>query len=262
MRSFRLLFQAVFFSAIVLAFTFPMWTQQTPQPALQDPQAVSIVSQAVRVVGGLPAITAIIDYTATGSITYRLAQDVQGGVTVRGNWFDKFRVDAQLPTGVRSEAISSGQISTRFQDGTILQPQGPAPLCPSKTLLPYLLLVPALQSHTYGLSYKGIVQENGQPAHDIQLQLLLPGMNDPNSWVEEYVTVDFFIDTSTLQVVMMQDVVPNHLVRQIQFSDYRLAGGVLVPYSIKEQVAGRSTQQIQLDNITFNTGLQDSDFQL
>ena len=67
-----------------------------------------------------------------------------------------------------------------------------------------------------------MVQVDGNSVHDVQVQLCLPGMNDPHSSYTEYLTVDLFIDPSTLLVVMMQDVVPKHLLRQIRFSDYCL----------------------------------------
>jgi hypothetical protein len=56
----------------------------TPPPAPKDPQAVSVLNQALTVAGGAAAIRAIADYTATGNITYHWNPEVQGVVTVRG----------------------------------------------------------------------------------------------------------------------------------------------------------------------------------
>jgi hypothetical protein len=60
----------------------------------------------------------------------------------------------------------------------------------------------------------------------------------------------------------MQDVVPNHEIRQIRYSNYKSIGGILVPFSINEQLDGQATWAIEIGQIVFNTGLQDSDFQL
>jgi hypothetical protein len=38
--------------------------------------------------------------------------------------------------------------------------------------------------------------------------------------------------------------------------------GILVPFSINEQMGGQKTRDIQLTQISFNTGLQDAAFVL
>src|SRR5882762_4717408 len=97
----------------LLLYATPVMGQQTqptstPPPVTKDAQAVSIVTQALVAAGGIPAITAVADYTGSGNITYRLGvnQDVQGSVTVRGKGLAQFRLDAKLPSGVRSEATN------------------------------------------------------------------------------------------------------------------------------------------------------------
>jgi hypothetical protein len=81
----------------------PAWSKQplpqqtqtaTPTPATKDPQAVSILNQALSVAGGMPAISAIADYTATGNMTYYSSQDVQETVTLRGLGLGQFRMGA------------------------------------------------------------------------------------------------------------------------------------------------------------------------
>jgi hypothetical protein len=228
----------------------------------KDPQAVSVLTQSLTAVGGIPAILAITDYTATGNVTYHWGDDVQGSVTVRGSASGQFRLDANLPTGLRSEAIN-GESTIKTPDGILWQPHDQAPMSPSRLVLPYLLASRALNSPAFNLLDKGIVQLEGHSVHDIQLQRFLPGVADPDGRFREYFTVDFFIDASTFQVLMTQEVIaPNRLVRQIRYSDYRTVRGLLVPFSISEQVIDHPTWLIQLDQINFNTGLSDSDFQL
>jgi outer membrane lipoprotein-sorting protein len=48
---------------------------------------------------------------------------------------------------------------------------------------------------------------------------------------------------------------------EVQFSDYRLVNGVLAPFSITEKNSHQRTSTVQIDHMTFNQGLQDSDFQ-
>lgn len=256
----------------LLLVVVPVWGQQpqppqqtqpvtTTSPVTKDLQAVTILNQALSVAGGIPAIMAVSDYTATGSVTYHRAQLEQGSVTVRGSGLDYLRIDATLPTGVRSEAISNGQFTMKTEDGIVAPLDGQAPMSPSRLILPYLLLAPALNSPGFSLLYKGLVAVDGSSAYDVQLVRVLPGLSDSTGRFREYSTIDFFFDSSTLQLLMVQDVVFRHLLRQVRYSNYRFVNGVLVPFSINVQGAGPLTQ-LQLSQITFNTGIQASDFQL
>jgi len=112
-----------------------------------------------------------------------------------------------------------------------------------------------------GSKYKGIVQVNGLPAHDVQAQRVFPGQAQQDS-LAEYHVEDLFIDTATLQLVMTKDNVPRHVVHQIRYADHKLVNGVLVPFSIAEEISGQHTWELLLSQINFNTGLQDSDFVL
>ena len=129
-----------------------VWAQQpatsqqatTPARAPQDPQAVGVVNQALAVAGGAAAISAIHDYSASGNITYHSNPEVQASVTLIGLGLDQFRQDANLPTGVRSLAISQGKMNQKLEDGGVLLVNTIAPLSPSSLAFPYPLLVGAL----------------------------------------------------------------------------------------------------------------------
>ncbi len=241
----------------------PQQNQQmtTLPPAPQDPQAVSVLNQAVAVAGGTAAIKAVTDYTGTGTITYHFAKDLQGTVTVRGSGLGKFRLDAILPTGMRSESVN-GPITIKTEDGGVTQLPLHAPMNPTRLVLPYKLIAVAVNSPGFNIFYKGLVDLDGRSAHDVQLVRVLPGGNDPTGIILEYSTIDFFVDPSTLEVLMMQDVVRKNLFRQVRYSDYRLVNGVLVPFSISEHGGEQPAWEMNLSQIIFNSGLQDSDFQL
>jgi hypothetical protein len=257
--------------AIQPQLTIPQQAQQvtTPPPAPKDPQAVSVLNQVLSVGGGAAAIKAVTDYTGTGNITYNWNPVEQGSVTVMGLGFDQFRVDANLSRGVHSSVISAGQTTTKTQEGVISQYPPPypvpssdafpyqPPMFPGSLVLPHAQLVAVLNSPRFSVSYKGLVQVDGHPAHDIQVLRVLPG---PTDVMSEYHTRDFFVDASTLQVVMTQEMVPKNVVRVIRYSDYRTVSGVLAPFSISEEMGGQQTWAIQLSRITFNAGLQGASF--
>jgi hypothetical protein len=260
------------FLPLLLLFCYPVLAQTTASPAPQDPQAVSVLNQALAVGGGLTAIKAIADYTGSGNITYHWNPDVQGTVTIKGLGSIAIRLDATLPSGVRSWAIHDGQTAMKQENGAISQlaatnPNVPSsdafpyqtPLFPSSIAFPYHQLTTVLANPSFGISYKGIVQVDGHSVHDIQVQRVAAGGVDPMS---KYHAREFFIDTSTFQIVMTQDLVPKNVIHQIHYSNYTAVSGVLVPFAIAEELGGQATWTIQLSQMTFNPGLQDSDFVL
>jgi hypothetical protein len=248
--------------ALILVVAFSTCAQQTPQVAPKDPQAVSVLTQTLVAAGGQSAITALQDYTGTGTITYYQPQNLQSTLTVRGRELDQFRLDASLASGISAQAISYGQMSAKLASGTVMTMNYAPPPYPSRLVLPYLYLSAALSGPEFSLSYKGVVELDGHSVNDIEVQEVVSGMPDPSGLFAEYHTIDFFIDASTFQVSMMQDSVPNRLIRQTQYSAYATVSGILVPFTITQQSGGLQTWMIQLNQINFNTGLQDSDFQL
>jgi hypothetical protein len=263
----------------VLAGAIPTSAQQTSQAtsqpaAPQDPQAVSVLNQALVVAGGTSAIRAIQDYTGSGNITYPSEQDAQGTVTVIGMRSTEFRMDANLPTGVRSWAVSDGEIARKSENGTIsrMVPQGPVPssdafpfqtpLFPGSIAFPYRQLAAMLNNPRFNISYKGLVEIDGHSVHDVQLERMPVGAVSSTSLALQPRTRDVFIDASTLQMVMTKDIAPNNAIHELRYSDYRAVNGVLMPFSIAETIGGQQTWTIQLSQIRFNTGLQNSSFAL
>ncbi len=246
-------------------------TLQVQTPAPQDTQAVSVLAQALTAVGGSPAIKAIADFTATGNVTYHWNPEEQGSLTIQGLGLSEIRIDSSLPSGQHSESIHDGQTARKKPNGTLWQypPAYPVPssdafpyqppMFPGGFVIPHMQLAAILNNPKCGISYKGIVQVDGISVHDIQAQRILPGQTVADG-MAEYHTIEIFIDTTTFQIVMTQDNVPNHIVHRIRYSDYRPVSGVIVPFSIREETGGQKTRDIQLTQISLNGGLQDSAF--
>jgi hypothetical protein len=247
-------------AAVQSSGTTPQQTTTSPTPS-KDPQAVTVMNQVLTVAGGAMGIAAIMDYAATGTITYYLGENnVQGIVSVRGSGLGQIRLDSTLPTGNRSLTID-GDITVKGSDSIVTHLHGQTPLLPTRLVLPYLPFTPTINSSGYTVSYHGSIEIDGQPRLDIQIQRFSPGLIDPDGWFTRSLTVDFFVDPITFRVVMMQDVNMRR-VRRVRYSDYRLASGLLVPFSIHEEIDGRPISTIQLQQIQFGVGLTDSDFQL
>jgi hypothetical protein len=260
----------------LISFSLRVQAQASTTPSAQkDAQAMTILTQAVAALGGNTAISAVKDYSGTGTMIFHQSQteQVNGTVTITGLGLGEFRMDSNLSTGTRSFSISQGRTHRKREDGKILHfpPTGPipssdafpyaTPIFPSGIGFPNQELIAAIGSSELSVSYKGLVQLDGHSVHDIQVQRILP-VNPNQKAMAEYNAMDFFIDASTFQVSMTQDTVPKHVIHQIRYSDYRLQNGIVVPFSISEQLGGQRTWDIQLSQIGFNAGLQDSNFTL
>lgn len=254
----------------LLLLNISVWAQQSQAPqvqstALKDPQAVNIANQAVAVGGGKSAILTVTDYTVSGTIIYHQDQDVQGSVTLHGLGLGEFREDSTLPTGVRSFSINSnGAVVSKNENGIArnLNFNYQAPLMKSSVVIPCWQLAAALNDPLFAVSYKGTTQIDGFTVYDIRIQLTPPGPPDANGIVAEYFGADFFIDPTTFQVRMTQDVVGRHSGRKVRYSSYEPVSGILIPFLIDEEIDGQRIRTIQLNQTVLNSGLQDSDFDL
>lgn len=267
--------QRFFFVLILALAAIP--SQGQSQPSLtKDPQAVTILQQALTAAGGAAAINIIKDYTGSGALTFHQSPDeaISGTVSVSGRWLNQFRIDETTTSGVRSLTFNQGHMARKREDGTVSQfpPLGnipssdafpwQAPIFADGIAFPYLHLVTALSSPQFNLLSKGQVTIGGKSAYDIQIQQVPPSGPDLGGFFAQYHTIDFFIDPVSFQVVMTQDMLPKNVVHQIWFSNYTPVGSVLVPFSISEQMGGQAVRDIHLNQISFNTGLQDSKFNL
>jgi len=267
------------FLFVVLPITAQQITAQETKRAepQRDQQAVDILRQALVVAGGEQAVNAVSDYRATGRlISYQSKdQELQGTVTLTGRGVHQFRMDENLPAGVRSHSVSEGRTTKMGEDGVVVKPRAEgaaipssdaflhiAPMFPGGLAFPHLQLAAALKSERFSISYTGVVEIEGRRLHDVRVQRALAGRFDVSGDMSKYRTTDFFIDVVTLQVVMTENLVPYDVVRRIRYSDYKGMSGVLVPFSIGEELGGQKIRTIQLDQIGFNTGLQDSNFEI
>jgi hypothetical protein len=256
------------------------WAQQptsspqatAPTPAPQDSQAVSVLNQALTVAGGTSAIRAIQDYTATGNISYPSQQDAQGTVTVLGMNGTEFRMDANLPAGTRTWAVAGGVITTKNEKGTIwsMAPKGPVPssdafpyqtpLFPASIAFPTRQLAALVGNPSYSLSYKGVSQVDGHSVHDIQFQRGSSAVANTGSFTLPPRTRDIFIDTGTFQIIKVSDTLPKGIPHELHYSNYQAATGILMPFSISEDIGGQQSWTVQFNQFTFNTSLQEASF--
>ncbi|MHB8502560.1 MAG: hypothetical protein ACYDHE_16665 [Candidatus Acidiferrales bacterium] len=253
---------------LVLSAAQPSATQQTAATSVQrDPQALTVLAQTLKAAGGPAALSAIQDVTGSGNITYYWGgEEVQGTVSVKGRGLGQFRLDAILQNGARSWAVSNGAGFEKDADGTVTKIPYHNTLNVGNLTLPIYFISQLPQDAAASLIYVGLETKNGAQVHHIRTQKTFSSNLDPSGIVSKLTARDFFIDATTFQIVSTLDMVHPASAstidypRETQFSDYRAVNGILVPFSITEVATGQRTYSIQLNQVTFNSGLQDSDF--
>lgn len=268
---------------LTLVLAVSGWSQQpsvVPSPAPQDPQAVSVLNQALAAAGGATAIGAIADYTAIGTVTYHWNPEEQGPLTIQALGLDQIRLDANPQSGKHSEVVNAdGLFGAKGPNGRVtwfpFAPTAPGESpkrIPTSDTFPYLspkfagaLVIPSAQllsvlgDSTMTISYVGTTEIFGRRAANIQVgKLISSAVNS----MAQYNRSNYFIDSATYELLAVQDVIPKNNVHQISYADYKQVGGVAVPFSITEEIGGQIIREIELNEINFNLGLQDSAFAL
>ncbi len=250
--------------AILLPLPIPGASQQSPQ---RDAQAVAILTQALNAAGGITALGAIQDFTASGRITYYWAgQETSGPVALRGRGPDEFRMDAELPEGTRSWAVTR-------EGGTLKQPDGStSPIANHNAIklgsLTFYLpkIVAAFNDPGTTISYHGFAKCDGLQLHHIRIQRSPAAVG--STLLNSLTLADFYIDPTTSFVVRIEDTThPENTFTEsfrhvVRFSDFRSVSGIIVPFKISEETLEQRILSIQLDSIKFNSGLTDLDFQI
>jgi hypothetical protein len=246
------------------------WGQQpsptTPAPQ-RDPQATTILNQAVGVAGGFSSIAAIRDVSANGTITYFWAgQEVHGTIAVKAMVEDKLRIDATVPDGVRTVVLNYGGGSIKETDGRIRQVTNV--IGAGTFILPIYHVVSTLQDVASGVNYLGLESSSsGEQLHHVRTQKLSSGDSTVDATITNLGTRDVYIDAKTLLITSTVDFIkPNgqkdfNFPHLTQLGDYRTVNGIQIPFSIAQFNAGQQTSTIQLNQVSFNVGLTDADFQ-
>jgi hypothetical protein len=245
--------------------------QQAAQPQVvvpvRDPQAIILLHQCVSAIGGPQVLNGINDFTGTGTITYYWAgEEVNGSVTVKGGRPDQFRLDAQLPSGVRSWSVSNGQ-------GKIKEPNGDETIIPfhgginqGSLTLPYTWVRSELRDPLVSISAATQQLDNGRQVYLVHVWRNFTPKQDPTGNWTKWSARTYAIDATSFLIVGMQTTIrssdsPVQEFRQdVLYSNFQQVNGVVVPFSITEKIGGQQTWAIQLSAIQFNTGLTEANF--
>lgn len=249
---------ACFFCASIL----PAQTQD-PQP-VRDESAINDLKHALTVLtnGTLPLDA---DMFGSMSISGPDAQKTYQ-VEIRCKGSRKIKTFVQKTSGTSIFVLRDGDAHMKGQDGTTLafQPLNTATQTPE--YLPFLLL-----SELNDVNMAVTTRENdtvaGTMTRIYELHPVPPPKHkhfaDENRLKPVYVS----IDPATSHILRMEQTRYSengkfqHKVETI-FSDYRVIDGISVPLMQQTFVDGRLRSTLRLNNVKFNTGYADSDFDL
>ena len=251
--------------AILLVHAMPGWTQT----AVKDPSAVGALNAAINAAGGALALSPIQDFTASGTITYFWGlEPIQGSATVKARGYDQFRLDANLPEGIRSYALSHGQGALKEPDGTLKRIPYHNTVNVGIVTFPYQCIEVRLNDPSMSITDMGLVTSDaGGQLHRIHAQPHYPSWQD-NGTLSKLLAMDYFLDpvtslvSKTIDATHPDQTLTKSFPHATDFENYAVVNGVKVPMLVRETIDGQTTWELRLSNISFNTGLSDADFTL
>jgi len=252
---------------LVPLLSVPAPSQQTAA-AYHDQQAIGIITQALNAAGGTDVLSGVGDCTSSGTIIYYWTDGpVQGTASVKTRGLHQLRIDATFTNSSRTVVVNNGSGSVTEADGSVTLLPNDAAVALGSMTLPHLALLAAAQDNSVSITYVGLVDHLGQRVHDIRVQKYFAPDADPTGALGKRTVRDFFIDQNSLLIVgvlNLGSLAPDGTSAgpAFEFSNYQTINGVAVPFSISESARGQTLFTIQLDQITLNSNLADTDFAL
>jgi hypothetical protein len=258
-----------FYKSLVLCIGMMMPCLLYGQQPDRDPQALAVLQSAIEAGGGKAFINNVRDFRATGTITYSWAgKNVKGIVEIQGRGLNQFRMDSHMEDGLHSIILNHGA-------GKAVDPNGMR-VIPPETVAAIGLVILPLPTVTADLglpgriSEKGMEQRAGVSLHNIEVHRTshqqLDQTLDSHSPLSNLGRSEVLIDPATFMVVATRVVLTartsraRNIVREMNYSDFRKVGGLVVPFTIQERAGDQLISTIVLSSIDFNVGVADDVF--
>ena len=228
----------------------------------RDAKAIAILTQTFKALGGsLPA-----DSQASGTFD-RVAGSTKdsGSIQVLTRGYTQ-----------TSETLAVGDTTTQlvFSQGYAVQKDDRArvrlslerSLSSDSAIFPLVLVAAAVQDPNSGVQFIASETVNGVAAYHVKVWRIISDQNFAG--LSEFAAKDIWVATDSglpLEVayeVRDGDGAASGTPVAIFFSDYRSVNGIVYPFLIAKNVNGTPYMTIHISNVSFDTGLTDSDFAL
>ena len=252
------------FAALLLFFGYcqvGLARAQTSQTPAQDPQAVSILQQSIKAMGGtVPA-----DSTATGTIqTSAGGQVSEGTIEILTKGTAETLVQRTMNDGTWTTIYAYGQANDVLGSSVVILPLEPT-VTSQAPEFPLPLIGGLLNDPDTSLRYIGLESSGSSSLYHIQAWDSYASQPSLQS-ISSFTSRDIWIDASTF---LPQRISYTRRPAQgaaagvafdVYYSSYKNTGGVLYPTSIQKSMNGTPWAVITIQNVTFNTGLTDAEF--
>lgn len=251
------------FCFAVAFLAVPVASAQTSvTKAVRDPQAVALVQKAIAAMGPTPT-----DSSATGIIDITEGSDSETGtVQILTLGTDASSETISLPSGERvvvysdlhaREVIKDQSTSTSLEAALTDQ-------CPD---FPLPLLSSLLANPDVSVRYVAAESVDGRSVQHIRLWKSFASKPQLQS-LAAFSTRDVWIDPVSglpLKIAYFRRTAGGTapaVPMEVEFSNYNKVSGVLYPFLIQKSCNGTPWQTITIQNVSFDTGLTDAQFQV
>ena len=248
----------------VICLLLIMPTVSLGQSSVQrDQQALTVLEKSIATAGGTQQVSSIQNVTETGTVTYYWVGEPKGTVTVKCKGLNQFRIDADLPDGKRSIVVNGtgGSVAEASGSTSPIHPQSAADI--GSMTFPFATLVAVIEESSTSLIFGGLVTHNGASVYDVRLQNVFTSQQDPSGLRAKREARDFYFDPETYLVVAIADQIyvgDRDISHEVIYSDYKPENGVSVPLTITETANGVKGFTMQINQVAFNSQMNDSDF--
>jgi outer membrane lipoprotein-sorting protein len=212
-----------------------------------------IRAKMIEAQGGKSALESIKDRTITGDIEI-VQQGLSGSLTIYKKEPDKRRSDIEIMGMVITQAYD-GQIAwyTNPQTGSSEELSGDQANILKRQALP---ADASLNPKKYGIkwAYSGKETVDGKDCFVLE-QTFSDGL-----------TVTFYVDSKTYLTHKSKSMMTNQMGIEVEteqvYSDFKKVGGVVMAHSITSYQDGEEYTVINFSEVKFNTGLEDSLFEM
>ncbi|MBI1750050.1 MAG: hypothetical protein HY234_10685 [Acidobacteria bacterium] len=256
MRVRAILMSFVMISVLVFAL-------EAQQSAGRDPQALTVLQNSFRAMGGILPTDAVV----TGTVTIVAGSKTDNGtIRILARGLEQYAEEIQTSDGFKREAYSKGigaetEGTSRKEKSLEWTANG------DLAGAPIHVVAAALAMPDLAVEYIGLEQENAVALHHLRVWDTYASRPKLQS-LSRFSVKDLWVDTITgfLRRLSFERREAGGAVDGIGivvfYSDYRDVGGTFYPFHIEKSLNGTPWLTIQIEKIAFNTGLSESDFSI